>query len=62
MNFDDNDGGINLLSIFFANHRLFDGDDKVALIATKAAGLTTHTQVEDSDEVPSLGSSKEDIK
>ena len=51
-----------ICSLFFANHRLFDGDDKVALIATKAAGLTTHTQVEDSDEVPSLGSSKEDIK
>ena len=28
---------------FFSNHRLFDGDETVALITDKAAGLT-HTE------------------
>ena len=49
-----------LICLFFANHRLFDGDETVNLIATKGAGLTTHTQVEDEPQSPE--SSKEDIK
>ena len=48
--------------LFFANRRLFDGDETVNLIATKGAGLTTHTQVEDEPEPQSPESSKEDIK
>ena len=48
--------------LYFANRRLFDGDETVNLIATKGAGLTTHTQVEDEPEPQSPESSKEDIK
>ena len=33
-----------LICTFFSNHRLFDGDETVALITDKAAGLT-HTKV-----------------
>ena len=43
--------------LFFSIHRLFDGDETVALIAGGAAGLT-HME----SELPSSKSSDEDIK
>ena len=54
MNLHDDD----FSKIFEKNYRLFDGDESVALIANKAAGLT-HNELEDTSITKS---STEEIK